>query len=111
MTSSTPIPTPNRPAVSLSTIQEAHGSGPWVHRLIENAQDIADVLCEPVGTPSVSLWRPNADEFVTVVKGRYEVEIEEIGSFTAEEDTYICVPKGHAARFVVQGDQPGVRVS
>jgi mannose-6-phosphate isomerase-like protein (cupin superfamily) len=111
VTSSTPIPPPNRPAVSLTTIRDAHGKGPWVHRLIENAQDIADLICEPAGTTATAVWRPNADEFVTVLEGRYEVEIDEVGIFTAEEDSYICIPKGHAARFVVQGSEPGVRVS
>jgi mannose-6-phosphate isomerase-like protein (cupin superfamily) len=95
----------------LSTIHDAHGDGPWVHRLIENAQDIADLLCEPTGTAAPALWRPNADEFVTVLEGRYEVEIEELGTFAAEEDSYICIPKGHAARFAVQGSAPAVRIS
>ena len=111
MPSSTPIPQPNRPAVSLSTIRDAHGGGWWIHRLIENAQDVADVIHEPPGTPAVAWWRPNADEFVAVIGGRYEVEIEEVGAFQAEEDSYVCVPKGHAARFAVAGNEPGIRVS
>ena len=111
---STPIPQPNRPAVSLSTIRDAHraySNGYWVHRLIENPQDIADIIHEPEGSAPPALWRPNADEFVTVLGGRYEVEIEELGSWVAEEDSYICIPGGHAARFAVQGSEPGVRVS
>jgi mannose-6-phosphate isomerase-like protein (cupin superfamily) len=111
MASSTPIPPPNRPAVSLATIRDAHGSGGWVHRLIENPQNIADVIHEPAGAVAQAQWRPNADEFVAVIGGRYEVEIEEIGTFQAEEDAYLCIPKGHAARFAVAGGEPGVRVS
>ena len=109
----TQIPQPNRPAVSLSTICEAHGSGYWIHRLMENAQDIADVIHEPGGEKrgAQALWRPNADEFVTVIAGRYDVEIEELGSWVAEPDSYICIPMGHAARFAVQGSEAGVRVS
>ena len=111
MTSSVTIPPPNRPSVSLSTIRDAHGAGPWVHRLMENPQDIADVIYEPAGSAAAAQWRPNADEFVAVIGGRYEVEIEELGTFQADEDSYVCIPKGHAARFAVQGSQPGVRVS
>ena len=112
MASSTPIPQPNRPAVSLSTIRDAHGGkGWWIHRLMENPQDIADVISEPPGTAAVAWWRPNADEFVAVLDGRYEVEIEGHGTHVAEPDSYICVPKGHAARFAVQGAEPGIRVS
>ena len=109
----TQIPQPNRPAVSLSTIREAHGRGYWVHRLMENAQDIADVIHEPGGEKrsAQALWRPNADEFVTVIAGRYDVEIEELGSWVAEPDSYVCIPMGHAARFAVQGSEAGVRVS
>ncbi len=109
--SSVPIPPPNRPSVSLSAIHDAHGEGPWVHRLIENAQSFGDVICDLPGTASPALWRPNGDEFVAVLEGRYEVEIEELGTFQAEEDAFICVPKGHSARFQVQGDGPAVRVS
>jgi mannose-6-phosphate isomerase-like protein (cupin superfamily) len=111
VTSSTPIPPPNRPSVSLSTICDAHGAGPWVHRLIENAQDIADIICEPPGTVAPPMWRPNGDEFIAVLEGRYVVEIEELGEFEAEADTYLCIPKGHAARFAVRGSEPGIRVS
>ena len=111
MVSSTPIPAPNRPSVSLATIHDAHGRGPWVHRLIENAQAIADLLCEPAGTTTPPLWRPNADEFVAVLEGRYEGEIEDLGTFQAEEDSYLCIPKGHAARFSVAGRGQAVRAS
>ena len=105
------IPAPNRPAVSLSTICDAYGEPPWAHRLIENAQSYADLLCERPDTASPLLWRPNGDEFVAVLEGRYEVEIEEVGTFHAEEDAFICIPKGHAARFRVAGGEPGVRIS
>ncbi|HEX2033357.1 MAG TPA: cupin domain-containing protein [Chloroflexota bacterium] len=109
--SSVSIPAPNRPSVSLSTIHDAHGEPPWVHRLIENAQSYADLICEPPGSAAAPQWRPNADEFVVILEGRYEVEIEELGSFEAAEDAFICVPKGHASRFRVAGASPGVRVS
>jgi mannose-6-phosphate isomerase-like protein (cupin superfamily) len=39
------------------------------------------------------------------------VEIEELGSWEAEEDSYICIPSGHAARLTVRGSEPGVRIS
>lgn len=109
----TQLPQPNRPAVSLSTIRDAQGDGFWIHRLMENPQDIADVIHEPGGDRrgSQTMWRPNADEFVTVIAGRYEVEIEELGTWVAEPDSYICIPMGHTARFSVQGSEPGVRVS
>ncbi len=108
----TQIPQPNRPAVSLGTIREARGGDHWVHRLMENPQDLADVIHEPASRRTApALWRPNADEFVTVIGGRYEVEIEELGTWVAEPDTYFCVPMGHAVRFAVQGSEPGVRVS
>jgi mannose-6-phosphate isomerase-like protein (cupin superfamily) len=109
----TQIPQPNRPAVSLGTIRDAHGADYWVHRLMENPQDLADVIHEPGGSrrSQAALWRPNADEFVTVIAGRYEVEIEELGTWEAEPDSYICIPMGHAARFTVKGDDAGVRVS
>ena len=110
-TSSTQIPQPNRPAVSLSTIRDAQGDGAWIHRLMENAQDIADVIHEPIGTSAQAMWRPNADELVTVLAGRYDVEVEGLGSWVAEPDSFICVPMGHAARYAVQGSEPGVRVS
>jgi mannose-6-phosphate isomerase-like protein (cupin superfamily) len=109
--SSVTIPAPNRPSVGLSTISDAQGDAPWTHRLIENAQSYGDLLCERPGTVSPALWRPNADELVAVLEGRYEVEIEDLGTFQAEPDTYLCVPKGHAARFSVKGDEPAVRVS
>ena len=79
--SSATIPAPNRPAVSLSTINDAQGDAPWSHRLIENAQSYADLLCERPGTVSPALWRPNADELVAILEGRYEVEIEDLGTF------------------------------
>jgi mannose-6-phosphate isomerase-like protein (cupin superfamily) len=110
----TQIPAPNRPAVSLSTLQDAHkaySNGSWIHRAIDNEHDIGDVLWEAPGTAVAAQWRPNADEFVAIVGGRYEVEIEELGTFSAEEDSYFCIPMGHAARFAVQGREPGVRVS
>ena len=111
MASSVAIPAPNRVSVSLSTIRDAHGSGAWVHRLIENPQDIGDLICEPAGTGAPAQWRPNADEFVSILGGRYTVEIEELGEWEAEEDTHICIPSGHAARFAAKGSEPGVRIS
>ncbi len=105
------IPHPNQVSVSLSTIYDAYGEPPWVHRLIENAQSYADLICERPGSASAWLWRPNGDELVAILDGRYEVEIEEIGTFDAEEDTYLCIPKGHAAQFRVVGSTPGIRIS
>jgi mannose-6-phosphate isomerase-like protein (cupin superfamily) len=109
--SSASIPAPNRPSVGLATIHDAQGEAPWTHRLIENPQSYGDLLCERPGSASAPLWRPNADEFVAVLEGRYEVEIEELGTFSAEEDTFLCIPKGHSARFVARGDTPSVRIS
>lgn len=109
--SSTSIPAPNRVSVSLSTIHDAYGAAPWTHRLIENAQSYADLICERPDTASPPLWRPNGDDFVTILEGRYEVEIEEHGTFDAEPDSFICIPKGHAARFRVTSAEPGVRIS
>jgi mannose-6-phosphate isomerase-like protein (cupin superfamily) len=82
-----------------------------VHRLIENAQRYADLHCERPDAASPPLWRPNGDEFVTILEGRYAVEVEGHDPFEAEEDTFICVPKGHAARFRVLGSAQGVRIS
>ena len=39
------------------------------------------------------------------------MEIEDLGTFQAEPDTFLCIPKGHAARFSVKGDEPSVRIS
>ncbi len=105
------IPAPNRPLVGIATIDDAHGGGVWHHRLIENAQTYADLLREAPGSVTAPVWRPNADEFVAILDGRYEVEIDDHGTFVAEADTYICVPKGHAARFHVLGGSHGVRTS
>ena len=109
--SSVSVPPPNRPSVSLSTIHDAYGEAPWTHRLIENEQSYADLICERPGTSSPLSWRPNADEFVAILEGRYEVEIEELGTFQVEPDTFLCIPKGHEARFNARGDEPGVRIS
>ena len=87
--SSASIPAPNRPSVGLATIHDAQGAAPWTHRLIENPQSYGDLLCERPGSASAPVWRPNADEFVAVLEGRYEVEIEELGTFSAEEDTFL----------------------
>ena len=48
---------------------------------------------------------------MAVLEGRYEVEIEDLGTFQAEPDTYLCVPKGHARASASKGDEPAVRVS
>lgn len=110
MTSGTTIPAPNRPSIGLSTIHDAYGQSPWTHRLIENNESYADLMCERPDTSSAPLWRPNGDEFVTILEGRYEVELEGVGTFEADEDSFICVPKGHVARFRVLGSAPGVRI-
>ena len=105
------IPAPKRPSVGIAAIDDAHGGAIWHHRLIENAQTYADLLREAAGSVTAPAWRPNADEFVAILEGRYEVEIDDHGTFEADADTDICVAKGHAARFHVLGGSHGVRTS
>ncbi|MAG34853.1 MAG: hypothetical protein CL878_01165 [Dehalococcoidia bacterium] len=105
------IPAPNRPAVGLDEIKDAHGSAPWAHRLIENAQNYADLICDLPGTESPAQWLPNSDDFVVILEGSYECEIEEHGTHVLGEDSFLCIPKGHAVQYRVTSDEPAIRVT